>query len=194
MILGFNDRVYLYSDFSPDVAALEGAIATTYPDGSTALYDAVVEALRKVNTQRGKRALVVLSDGLDTQSSFGFADVLEYARQSNVLIYTIGLQLMHDATELGDASGAVRESVESLRALAESTGGAAYFPLSLDELEDVYEQIADELTSQYAISYYPTNQQWDGRWRRVEVLLPGQPNVRIQARPGYYGVRPDRRQ
>jgi VWFA-related protein len=194
MILGFNDRLYLYADFSSEVPALEEAIATTYADGSTALFDAVVEALRKVNTQRGKRALVVLSDGLDTQSDFGFADVLEYARQSNVLIYTIGLQLMHDATELGDASGAVRDSVENLRALADTTGGAAYFPLSLDELADVYEQIADDLTSQYAISYYPTNQQWDGRWRRVEVLLPDHPNVRIQARPGYYGVRPERRQ
>ncbi len=194
MILGFNDRLYLYSDFSTDIPALERAISITLPDGSTALYDAVVEALRKVNTRRGKRALVVLSDGLDTQSNFGYADVLEYARQSNVLIYTIGLQLMHDATELGDASGAVRDSVENLRALAETTGGAAYFPLRLDELEDVYAQIADELTSQYAISYYPSNQQWDGRWRRVEVSLLNYPNVRIQARPGYYGVRPDRRQ
>jgi VWFA-related protein len=194
MILGFNDRLYLYADFSEDIPALERAISITIPDGSTALYDAVVEALRKVNTRRGKRALVVLSDGLDTQSDFSYADVLEYARQSNVLIYTIGLQLMHDATELGDASGAVRDSVENLRALAETTGGAAYFPLRLDELEDVYTQIADELTSQYAISYYPSNQQWDGRWRRVEISLPNYPNVRIQARPGYYGVRPDRRQ
>ncbi len=194
MILGFNDRLYLYSDFSADIPALERAISITLPDGSTALYDAVVEALRKVNTRRGKRAIVVLSDGLDTQSSFSFADVLEYARQSNVLIYTIGLQLMHDATELGDASGAVRDSVENLRALAEITGGAAYFPIRLDELEDVYTQIADELTSQYAISYYPSNQQWDGRWRRIELSLPNYPNVRIQARPGYYGVRPDRRQ
>ncbi len=194
MILGFNDRLYLYSDFSADIPALERAISITLPDGSTALYDAVVEALRKVNTRRGKRAVVVLSDGLDTQSSFSYADVLEYARQSNVLIYTIGLQLMHDATELGDASGAVRDSVENLRALAEITGGAAYFPIRLDELEDVYTQIADELTSQYAISYYPSNQQWDGRWRRIELSLPNYPNVRIQARPGYYGVRPDRRQ
>jgi len=194
MILGFNDRLYLYSDFSADIPALERAISITLPDGSTALYDAVVEALRKVNTRRGKRALVILSDGLDTQSGFSFADVIEYARQSNVLIYTIGLQLMHDATELGDASGAVRDSVENLRALAETTGGAAYFPLRLDELEDVYAQISDELTSQYAISYYPNNQQWDGRWRAVEVSLPNYPNVRIQARPGYYGVRPDRRQ
>ncbi len=194
MILGFNDRLYLYSDFSADIPALELAISITLPDGSTALYDAVVQALRKVNTRRGKRALVILSDGLDTQSSFSFADVIEYARQSNVLIYTIGLQLMHDATELGDASGAVRDSVENLRALAETTGGAAYFPLRLDELEDVYAQISDELTSQYAISYYPNNQQWDGRWRAVEVSLPNYPNVRIQARPGYYGVRPDRRQ
>jgi len=87
MILGFNDRLYLYSDFSADIPALERAISITLPDGSTALYDAVVEALRKVNTRRGKRAIVVLSDGLDTQSSFSFADVLEYARQSNVLIY-----------------------------------------------------------------------------------------------------------
>ena len=134
----------------------------------------------------------MLSDGLDVQSQFSFADVLEYTRQSDVLVYTIGLQLMHDATELGDASGAVRDSVENLRVLAEVTGGSAYFPLRLDELEEIYTEIADELESQYSVSYYPSNQQWDGEWRQLEVRLGGRAG-RVQARPGYYGVRPDDR-
>ncbi|MFQ5744377.1 MAG: VWA domain-containing protein [Acidobacteriota bacterium] len=193
MILGFNDRLYLYSDFTNDMAALEEGIAATYPDGNTALFDAIVSSLRKINSRKGKRALALLSDGLDTHSRFRFADVLEYTRQSDVLVYTIGLQLMHDATALADASGAVRESVEHLRSLAEVTGGAAYFPLRLAELEEVYGQIADELESQYALSYYPINQSWDGRWRRVKVLLPHQPQSQVQVRPGYYGVRPEHR-
>jgi len=193
MILGFNDRLYLHADFISDRARLERSIEATYPDGGTALFDAIVGSLRKVNQRTGRRALVVLSDGLDSHSDFDFADVLEYTRQSDVIVYTIGLQLMHDATELGDATDAVRDSVENLRALAEVTGGAAYFPIQLDELEDVYARIAEELEGQYSLSYYPSNQRWDGRWRRLELSLPDRSGVTIQARPGYYGVLPDGR-
>ena len=193
MVLGFNDRLYLHADFTSDRPGLERSIEATYPDGGTALFDAIVGSLRKVNQRSGRRALVVLSDGLDTHSDFDFADVLEYTRQSDVVVYTIGLQLMHDATELGDATDAVRRSVENLRALAEVTGGAAYFPLRLDELEDVYARIAEELEGQYSLSYYPSNQQWNGQWRELDVQLPARPGVTVQARPGYYGVRPEAR-
>ena len=193
MVMGFNDRVYLYADFTSDVVELRKAIDATKPDGGTKLFDATVESIRKVNRRSGRRALVILSDGLDVQSRFRFADVLEYTRQSDVLVYTIGLQLMHDSTDLGDASDAVRSSVENLRELAEATGGSAYFPLVLDELEAIYSEIATELESQYSVSYYPTNQNWDGEWRDLEVALQGRAG-RIQARPGYYGVRPGSRQ
>jgi len=192
MVLGFNDRVYLYSDFTNDVPVLRESIATMLADGATSLFDAIVESLRKVNRRVGRRALIVLSDGLDVESQFNFPDVLEYTRQSDVVVYTIGLQLMHDGTELGDASDVVRDSVENLRALAEVTGGSAYFPLRLDELESIYAEIAAELESQYSLSYYPTNQAWDGQWRQLEVRLEGTAG-RVQARPGYYGVRPDER-
>jgi len=193
MVLGFNDRVYMYADFTNDVEALRKAIDATSPDGGTKLFDATVESIRKINQRSGRRALVILSDGLDVQSRFRFADVLEYTRQSDVLVYTIGLQLMHDSTDLGDASDAVRSSVENLRELADATGGSAYFPLVLDELEAIYSEIATELESQYSVSYYPTNQNWDGEWRDLDVSLQGRPG-RIQARPGYYGVRPSSRQ
>lgn len=192
MVLGFNERLYLYSDFSSDTAALRQAIEATNPDGGTSLYDAIVGSLRKVNRRTGRRALIVLSDGLDVGSAFDFEDVLEYTRQSDVLVYTIGLQLMNDATELNDADDVVRAAVENLRVLAEATGGSAYFPLRLEELEDIYAQIASELESQYSISYYPTNQQWNGGWRELQVRLNSGPG-RVQARPGYYGVRPGER-
>jgi VWFA-related protein len=192
MVLGFNDRLYMYADFTSEVPDLRRAIEATHPDGGTSLYDAMVESLRKVNRRGGRRALIVLSDGLDIGSNFAFPDVLEYARQSEVLVYTIGLQLMHDATELGDASDAVRASVENLQALAEVTGGSAYFPLRLDELEGIYAEIAAELESQYSLSYYPTNQSWNGEWRTLQVRLKSAAG-RVQARPGYYGVRPDNR-
>lgn len=193
MVLGFNDRLYLYSDFTGDIPALRTAIEATRPDGGTSLYDAVVGALRKVNRRTGRRALIVLSDGLDVGSEFNFEDVLEYTRQSDVLLYTIGLQLMHDATDLGDASDVVRRSVENLRVLAEATGGSSYFPLRLEELEEVYAEIAAELESQYSLSYYPSNQQWTGQWRELEVRLTSG-SGQVQARPGYYGIRPSERQ
>ncbi len=193
MVLGFDDQVFMYSDFSHDKDDLAAALLTINPDGPTALFDTLAESIRKVNRRSGKRALVVLSDGLDTNSEFAFEDVLEYLRQSEPLIYTIGLQLMHEGTELGDASGAVKQGVEQLRALADATGGTAYFPLQLGELEEIYGLIADELNSQYAISYYPTNRRYDGTFRAVRVAIPGRPGLFVQVREGYYGVRPEER-
>ncbi len=193
MVLGFNDRVYMYSDFTHDKERLKEALNAVDPDGSTALFDSLAESVRKLNRRSGKRALIVLSDGLDTHSVFEFEDVLEYLRQSEPLVYTVGIQLMHEGTELGDASGAVKEGVEQLRAFADATGGAAYFPLQLEELEEVYGLIADELNSQYAISYYPKNRRYDGSFRAIRVEVPGRPGAWVQVREGYYGVRPDGR-
>ncbi len=193
MILGFNDRVWLYADFTQDKEALAAALEAIDPDGSTALFDTLAESIRKLNRRTGKRALVVLSDGLDTNSTMAYADVLEFLRQSDVLVYTIGLQLMQDGTELGDASGAVKRGVEQLRAIADATGGAPYFPIALEELEEIYGLIADELNSQYALSYYPTNSRYDGNWRQLRVEIEGKPGVWVQVREGYYGVEPDAR-
>ncbi len=193
MILGFNDRVWLYSDFTHDKDALKAALDAIDPDGSTALFDTLAESIRKLNRRTGKRALVVLTDGLDTNSQMAYQDVLEFLRQSDVLVYTIGLQLMQDGTELGDASGAVKRGVEQLRAIADATGGAPYFPIGLEELEEIYGLIADELNSQYALSYYPRNARYDGTWRQLRVEVKGNPGAFVQVREGYYGVEPDAR-
>lgn len=189
MILGFTNKVFVYADFTHDVEKLKTAIAAIQPDGSTALFDTLAESIRKANRRQGKRALVVLSDGLDTNSSMLFEDVVEYLRQSEVLVYTVGLQLMHDGDEFGDASGAVKAGIVQLRALAEATGGAAYFPISTTELEEIYGLIADELNSQYALSYNPTNRSYNGTWRDLRVDVPGHPEYVVQVRPGYYGLR-----
>ena len=188
MVMGFTDQVYVYTSLTNDSGRLIAALEAVVPDGSTALFDTLAEAVRKVNRHRGKRALIVLSDGLDTQSKLAFEDVVEYLRQTDVLVYTIGLQLMHEGTELGDASGAVKRGLEQLRTLAEATGGAAYFPLALSELEEIYGRIADELNSQYAVSFYPREVALDGRFHRVQVRVPGHPDYLVQAREGYYGV------
>lgn len=188
MVLGFNDKVYVYASFTNDRELLQQALDAVDPDGPTSLFDTLAEALRKVNRYRGKRALVVLTDGLDTNSSFAFEDVVEFVRQTEVLVYTIGLQLMQEGTEYGDASGAVKRGVEQLRTMAEASGGTAYFPLSLEELEEIYALIADELNSQYAISFYPDNQRFVGTWRELRVLVPAHPGYVVQVRPGYYGL------
>ncbi len=193
MVLGFNDSLYMYADFTHDKERLANALEAVDPDGSTALFDTLAESIRKLNRRSGKRALIVLSDGLDTHSAFQYADVLEYLRQSEPLVYTVGVQLMHEGTALGDASGAVKSGVEQLRSFADATGGAAYFPLQLAELEEIYGLIADELNSQYAISYYPKNSRYDGAFRTIRVEVPGRPGAWVQVREGYYGVRPDGR-
>jgi len=193
MVLGFDDEVFMYEDFTHDKEALIAGLDAVDPDGSTALFDTLAEATRKVNRRSGKRAIIVLSDGLDTHSEFEYEDVLEYLRQSDPLVYTIGIQLMHEGTELGDASGAVKDGVDQLRSFADATGGAAYFPLQMAELEEIYGLIADELNSQYAISYYPKNRRYDGAFRAIRIDIPGRPGAWVQVREGYYGVTSDER-
>ena len=87
----------------------------------------------------------------------------------------------------------MKRGVERLRDLAEATGGAAYFPLGMAELEEIYGLIADELNSQYALSYYPSNARFDGQWRELQVRVPGHPGYVVHVRPGYYGLLPEGR-
>jgi Ca-activated chloride channel homolog len=178
LVIDFDDKVYLLQDLTADKSLLRLAINSTTALGNTALYDALYASYRKLKAIDGRKAIILLTDGEDTSSKFSFKRVLDQAKISDVIIYSIGL-----GTNMLDV-----DLRKVLRSLSEETGGRAYFPDKVEQLEEVYGQIAAELKNQYYIAYEPTNDNWDGRWRKIRLNAPGR-DAEIRTRTGYYAVR-----
>jgi Ca-activated chloride channel family protein len=174
MVIDFDDKVFLLQDLTSDQGELKAAVTSTEALGSTALYDALHAAFRRFRGIEGRKALVLLSDGEDSSSQFGYDRVLEEAKAGNVLIYAIGL---------GDQ---VRRSV--LKEFSETTGGRAYFVGKATELKETYQRIAEELRLQYYLAYATNNKVWDGRFIKLEVK-GANPDWTVRARKGYFAVR-----
>jgi len=186
-VVDFDSRVEIVQGFTADKAALESAIRGTASGGSTSLYNAIYIALKELKKIKARtpddvrrEAIVLLSDGEDTTSLVSFEEVMELAKRSETSIYTIGLQ-PRDPTYIKG----FREAEFILRQFAQETGGRAFFVQKAEELTSVYGQIADELSSQYSVGYASTNQQRDGKWRKVTVQVT-RPNVTTRTRRGYY--------
>lgn len=186
-VVDFDSRVEIAQDFTNNVPDLEQAIRSTTAGGSTSLHNALYISLKGLEKVKAKsidevrrRAIVVLSDGEDTSSLVSYEEVLELAKRSETAIYTIGLQAKDSAQTKG-----FREAEFVLRQFAQETGGRAYFPSRVEELKDVYGQIADELSSQYTIGYASKNGRRDGGWRRVVVQV-ARPNMTARTKRGYF--------
>lgn len=191
-VVEFNDRVLTLAEFSSDFGHVEQAIEATEVGGATSLYNAIYISLKDLELQTkdelDRRAIVVLSDGNDTKSLLGFEDVKQQARRSNVIIYAISLR----ATEQDLEKDKYRNAKYELDMLARESGGMSYAPDKLEDLSGVYEEIATELASQYAIGYVSTNDTQDGKWRRLQVLS-AESGTEVRMRGGYYARRAPRR-
>ncbi|MEO8503055.1 MAG: VWA domain-containing protein [Acidobacteriota bacterium] len=156
--LAFSDRPELLMPRTSDERAVDGALDNLHASGSTALFDALVHSLYYFRGTRGRRAMVLLSDGDDTSSGIGWRETLDYARRSGVAIYTIGLGV----EVLGDIRGRLKD-------LAEETGGRVFFVSKAQELSGVYQQIDRELRSQYLLAFSSDRSNTDGKFRTIEV-------------------------
>jgi Ca-activated chloride channel homolog len=185
-VIDFDSQVTILQTFTNDVAALEKAIRQTTVNGSTSLYNAIYISLKQLKSVRARtadeirrEAIIVLSDGDDTSSLIEYEEVLDLAKRSETAIYAIGLR---------QENGARREFKEAefvLRQLSQETGGRVFFPGSVAELPKIYEQIADELSSQYSIAYTSKNPLRNGAWRRINVRVARQ-GLTARTRQGYY--------
>lgn len=149
------------------------------PDGYTALYDAVGVYLGGATSQNGDKILVMYTDGEDTRSAMSQGDLLDMLKASDVTVYAIGYV----------ARGSNRMGLQqTLHRLASSTGGQAFFPTSLKDLEKMYEKILGEIAARYSIGYLSTNKKHDGTWRdvKVRILRDGLKDVKIRTRTGYF--------
>ena len=190
-VIDFDSRVDILQTFTNDVDKLELAIRQTSAGGSTSLYNALYTSLRelakaplRVEDIR-REAIIVLSDGEDTSSVVAYEEVLELAKRSETSIYTIGLR-----SDEGSRTG-FREADFVLRQLAQETGGRSFFPETADELARIYEQISDELSSQYSIGYSSANPLRNGRWRRLVVRVE-RDELTARTKQGYYAPTGDR--
>jgi VWFA-related protein len=185
-VIDFDSRVEIRQPFTGNQHELELSINQTAAGGSTSLHNAVYIALKELKKVKAvneedvrRQALVVFSDGEDTSSLVSFEEVLELAKRSETAIYAIALRGVDTQTK------GFREAEFVMRSLAQETGGRAFFPARIEDLNGVYTQIADELASQYNLGYISKNQRRDGAWRNLVVRL-ARPSITPRTRRGYF--------
>ncbi len=188
-VVNFNDEYYLDTneDFTSDPQELNEALSRIDTRGSTALYDALVGSLDHLKKgHKDKKVLLVITDGDDDASRLTLEQTMKAAEQSDAAIYAIGVFSDDDRK---NEKRMVRHSKKVLAEIAEATGGLAFFPDNLDEVEQVCTDVARDIRNQYTIGYYPSNTTKDGTFRSVLVqLVPphGRGKLAARTRTGYF--------
>jgi len=189
-IVNFDDAAYLEQDFTGSIGDLIDALDNLDTRGETAIYDAVYLTVDHVKAgKKDKKALLLISDGEDNVSKYGLNKVLDALRESKVTLYAIGLLENNDQRGGLFKKPPSKKAKEVLQKFAEITGGQAYFPKSLDEVEELVKDIAHEIRNHYTISYTPANRKLDGTWREIRVKVNPPKNiskVTVHTKQGYY--------
>jgi len=185
-VIQFNQKFGVLQDFTSDQGLLEAAVRGIRADGATGLYNALYVTLKDPRFRRQgddltRQAIAILSDGEDTSSLVSDDQVLQLARTANVTVFAINLRPARLTTLDSEAPD---RAVFFLTSLARETGGRAYFPTALAQLDGVYDKIADELRTQYALGYVSSNASRDGRWRRIAISTTQ--GALLRHRLGYY--------
>lgn len=185
IVVSFDSSTQLVTDLTDDVEKLEKGIRELRVGGGTALYDAIFFACRDKLVldqprHRFRRAIVIISDGDDNYSRYTREQALEMAQKADVVIYTISTNRTRIETD-GD---------KLMRYFAKETGGLAFFPFQVTDLEQSFTNIANELRSQYSVLYSPEPFKRDGLFHVVDVKVRTRKDVAVRARRGYYAPNP----
>lgn len=179
--VNFNDLYYKDQGFTNDIQKLEEAMERIDNHGGTAMRDALSATIDYVKTEgkHDKKVIFMVTDGNDNSSSkVTLEDLLKTVRDAEVLVYSIGLL---SEEEKGEA----RKAKRALDNLAEVSGGFAYYPKDLAEVEDITPKIAHEIRNQYILAYTPQGPM-DGSYRRLKVDVKGVRGATVRHRAGYY--------
>ena len=185
----FKAEAELLSDFTRDKRELEDALNSLFTGGGTALLDAIIataDHAQEKGKQR-KKALVVITDGVEKNSSWKEKEVIKAIQEDDVQVYLIGiLDESDEGTSLFGKSN-TKKAKDLLIHLAEDSGGRAFFPKDASEMPAVMAQVAKDLRSQYIVSYTPTNDKKDGTYRSIKVLATPKDNRKliVRTRQGY---------
>ena len=180
-VVGFDSTVEVTQDFTDQTELLGKGVQMLRPGGGTALYDAIYRTCRdKLMTADPKlavrRAMVVLSDGVDNQSHATREEAIEMALRAEVVVYAISTNVSPSGDHSGD---------KVLERIAEATGGRVFFPFHIEDVANYFSEIQAELRSQYAIAYKPAGFNFDGRFRTIEISTLDK-KYKVRSRKGYY--------
>src|SRR5215472_6189484 len=175
-IYTFDDHLTVRQDFTSDKDAAKRAVLRTRAAGSTALFDALSEASEELAKRPGKKALIVFTDGDDNSSLLTASGAIAQARKVGIPLYAIA---EGDATHSSQLTKVLNE-------LSENTGGASYRVRKPDDIEEIFHTVANNLRHLYLMSYKPSAEGTDGKWRKIDILVSGVENYHLRCKQGYY--------
>ncbi|MBI4472205.1 MAG: VWA domain-containing protein [Acidobacteria bacterium] len=190
-IVNFDDSAYLEQDFTSSIGDLIDALDNVDTRGETALYDALVVSVNEMmpNAKKDKKVILLISDGEDNASKYGINKALEVLRSAkDITVYAVGL--IEDNDQRGGLfrKAPSKKAKDDLQKFAQMTGGQAFFPKSIDEVEEIVRRIAHDLRNQYTIGYTPSNANLDGTWRKIQVKVTppkNTPKITVVTKEGY---------
>jgi Ca-activated chloride channel family protein len=183
-IYSIESESYLAQPLTSDVSRLERTIENFgKPEGSTSLFDGIIDAAAYLRPYSGRRILVVVSDGVETTSQNDFETTIKRVLADDCQIFIVQTGL-YDGANLRALAAERR-----MEQLAGQTGGAVYIPKTTTQLDVAFQQIAADLAQQYVLSYYSGDERRDGRFHVIDVRVKSRKDVRVRARKGYYSPR-----
>src|SRR2546426_3523260 len=199
----FDDEPQIIQPFTGDAGALRDQITKTRAGGGTAIYDAIYEACVKELSHPPRppgdqpdvvrRVMILISDGEDNLSNHTRTEAIEMAQRTSVVIYTISTSIQwisltqnNEPAKSGDRKYHLTDGGKILQELAEETGGRSFYPYHVDDLDQSFQDIGDELRNQYSIAYLPTNYVLDGRYHKIRIEVPEHKGYQVRARRGYF--------
>jgi Ca-activated chloride channel homolog len=201
-VMTFDDEPQVVQAFTSDAGLLRDQVMQTRAGGGTAIYDAIYEACRNQLSHPPRppgdqpdvvrRVMILISDGDDNLSTHTRTEAIEMAQRTSVVIYTIStstqwIQLSQtDPDKAANRKTHLTDGDKILQDLADETGGRAFYPYHVDDLDQSFQDIGDELRNQYSIAYIPTNYVLDGRYHRIRIEVPDHKGYQVRARRGYF--------
>lgn len=180
-IVNFNDEAFLDTDFTSDIKKMEQGLSKIDSRGGTAMRDALRMSIDHLHDKgkRDKRVLLVVTDGDDNASMVTLENLVREAQTNDVLIYAIGLLSEDERRE-------AKRAKRALTTLTEATGGMAFFPRELADVEQIAHEVARDIRNQYTLGYTPPAS--DGSYHTVKVMVSASGKPTVRTRAGYYAV------
>lgn len=186
-VYGFSEIVNESTrGYTSDLKAIDEAIEHIRMGAATALYDAIYLTSRALDKRKGRKVIVLITDGGDTISKVDYKEAVRAAEEAEALVYSIII------VPIENSAGRETGGEHALIQLSEDTGGKYYYATSTAQLDDAFQKISDELRTQYLLAYYPSQRTSLSEFRRIEVKITGVPNAsayRVRHRAGYYTVK-----
>jgi VWFA-related protein len=182
-IVNFNDDAFLDVPFTNDIHKMEQGLARIDSRGGTAMRDALNMSLdyTREKAKKDKKVLLVITDGNDNASNVSLESVVRRANQADTLVYAIGLFTEEEKHEASKARRALKE-------LTSATGGLAFYPKDVNEVQALAVEVARDIRRQYTIYYTPAIQALDGSYRQIKVTVEGPGKTMVRTRSGYYAT------